>query len=188
MFQSRNRDAFQFGRPYCAITALQPFSVSISQSRCCSCQGGKPSISGDRNGRFNLAIEMLFMSGTYNGRVATYEIQGFQSRNRDAFQFMCRGNPRTHRLLFSVSISQSRCFSFQVMLQQLLGHQRIQFQSRNREAFQFRLSELIESGERTVFQSRNRDAFQFRPRNPPRNPISPLYVSISQSRCFSVQG
>ena len=61
---------------------------------------------------FNLAIEMLIISGSIRG---TYNVNPimFQSRNRDAYHFRARDAVTTGRIV-GVSISQSRCLSFQV--------------------------------------------------------------------------
>ena len=86
---------------------------------------------------FNLAIEMLVISG----RV--------------------RITARCFRSI--VSISQSRCLSFQVR-----NHNRTfclcrMFQSRNRDSCHFRLASLIMRKTRAdLFQSRNRDSCHFR--------------------------
>ena len=111
---------------------------------------------------FNLAIEMLFISGT------------------DSLLFRYRRVP--------VSISQSRCFSFQVREHWQSGSTRLGFQSRNRDAFHFRdtlpsgtairvycfnlaIEMLFISGQHALRITDNRVR----------------WVSISQSRCFSYQ-
>ena len=185
---------------------------------------------------FNLAIEMLFISGKQQAILrAGFP---FQSRNRDAFHFRARLNPPALarrspcfnlaiEMLFisgqiswlrqavpiHVSISQSRCFSFQVIkTSENRGEKCLKFQSRNRDAFHFRHETLRGTCAALMrFQSRNRDAFHFRSHSPSR-PHSPslfqsrnrdafhfrtglptvffalgTIVSISQSRCFSFQ-
>ena len=88
----------------------------------------------------------------------------FQSRNRDAFHFKyaraCVLCPDTS----SVSISESRCFSFQEKPNErpkLYDHR---FQSRNRDAFRFKARHDVncQIGDVNTFQSRNRDAFRFK--------------------------
>ena len=116
-----------------------PFHVSISQSRCLSFQAGmdcgKPCCSGMRVSisqsrclsfqvtncrayllkevRFNLAIEMLIISGlsTANEKRCLHSM--FQSRNRDAYHFRIEDTRQGTWYLIEVSISQSRCLSFQ---------------------------------------------------------------------------
>ena len=232
-FQSRNRDAFHVrqevpaevqpgtfvsisqsrcfscqARTVCLVKDAMPCYVSISQSRCFSCQGCRltciagmsspVSISQSRcfscQGvlarpghvailRFNLAIEMLFMSGgcqrlfcrfafrvsISQSRCFSCQVKSaldtfsktFQSRNRDAFHVRRHGEcaPAGVR---HVSISQSRCFSCQVYGRDAVESHLSLFQSRNRDAFHVR-GDVVNAGE---------DAFQ---------------VSISQSRCFSCQ-
>ena len=103
---------------------------------------------------FNLGIEMLFIS---------------------------RGDPSqsTGTITYSinVSISESRCFSFQVDADLVRFSQ---VQSRNRDAFPQSADRCI------VFQSRNRDAFHFKVIDRP-VPNRICCVSISESRCFSFQ-
>ena len=112
MFQSRNRDAFHF-RCYCEYNrTTNTYQVSISQSRCFSVQG-RGRLNDRRNRRivsisqsrcfsfqgrmilsvaspgmsFNLAIEMLFISGELQPIQTCGVRNRFQSRNRDAFHF-----------------------------------------------------------------------------------------------------
>ena len=136
----------------------------------------------------------------------------FQSRNRDAFHFRNR-RCSASRASAAVSISQSRCFSFQVADRDNRTDELGKFQYRNRDAFHFRLTNirrrrkpsgtgfnlaiemLFISGPRYTppdrtpdekFQSRNRDAFHIR-LDCQALSASGLRVSISQSRCFSYQ-
>ena len=111
--------------------------VSISQSRCLSFQdggrrtaprllesfnlaiemlviSGQPSLArSEPPYGFNLAIEMLVISGARYPPQNAYRYLLFQSRNRDACHFRnLQPNLGVHRR--QVSISQSRCLSFQV--------------------------------------------------------------------------
>ena len=134
-FQSRNRDACHFRSRTLLIFRL--WTV-----------------------RFNLAIEMLVISGSrelldsfkfrkvsisqsrclsfqvMSGKLANRTLM-FQSRNRDACHF--RSTRTTNASLHShrVSISQSRCLSFQEHLEDFHS-ERERFQSRNRDACHFR--------------------------------------------------
>ena len=63
---------------------------------------------------FNLAIEMLVISGIYRVYVSDTLPIKFQSRNRDACHFRLISPPRARLIKLKVSISQSRCLSFQV--------------------------------------------------------------------------
>ena len=63
---------------------------------------------------FNLGIEMLFVSRSsqeYATTVASDDM--FQSRNRDAFRFKLCFSRWSEPFSRQVSISESRCFSFQ---------------------------------------------------------------------------
>ena len=95
-FQSRNRDAFHFRN-------RRRSCIAICYSKC-----------------FNLAIEMLFISGLKALRNnALFSL--FQSRNRDAFHFRWVSQRGDSCGVGLVSISQSRCFSFQACACLLLG-------------------------------------------------------------------
>ena len=93
-FQSRNRDAFRFKSKMPKSTLYSRF---LFQSR-------------NRDAfRFKFALTVLACG---EGRVDLM----FQSRNRDAFRFKFNitfGTVRT--VVLRVSISESRCFSFQVL-------------------------------------------------------------------------
>ena len=116
------------------------------------------------------------------------DIALFRSRNRDDFQFKL-GLPLTPNCVqCSVSISESRGFSFQVQLhlaklslavgfdlgiERLLGSSQlhmtpdddymITFQSRNREFFSVQVYQRYKMKTRCiVFQSRNRGSFNFK--------------------------
>ena len=134
-FQSRNRDACHFRLKAVVMSRFLPF-------------------------RFNLAIEMLVISGNISASPRASSIM-FQSRNRDACHFRARAdcqavpvdlrfNLAIEMLVISgmpwlplggmstgVSISQSRCLSFQVSSHVSCGWV-WRFQSRNRDACHFR--------------------------------------------------
>ena len=137
-FQSRNRDACHF-------------RISTSSRRCWAINlcfnlaiemlvisGHPPPVQPHQNPRFNLAIEMLVISG-------------------------CLFHPG--RGAVSVSISQSRCLSFQETETGMRPLEHLRFQSRNRDACHFRAKESRLGGRAYVFQSRNRDACHFRSAN-----------------------
>ena len=112
---------------------------------------------------FNLAIEMLIISGS-------------------AFTFSRAVRP------IVVSISQSRCLSFQGSPPRF-GSRTSWFQSRNRDAYHFRFQErYLNSMLSGLFQSRNRDAYHFRAERCAEQHADTSPVSISQSRCLSFQG
>ena len=189
MFQSRNRDAFHF-RLTEAHRNAHSHVVSISQSRCFSFQvpdtqvaiHGLPMMFQSRNrdafhfrstprflpsvrySRFNLAIEMLFISGNARPIPSAKVISSFQSRNRDAFHF---------RLLRAGLGVAPAHFSFNLAIEMLFisGEKR-----------------LGGKPARCPFQSRNRDAFHFREEITFPYSAARGTVSISQSRCFSFQG
>ena len=135
---------------------------------------------------FNLAIEMLIISGHKGGFYVHRTVEQFQSRNRDAYHFrrVLTTSPSTNRM---VSISQSRCLSFQDALSvcgvmsaidvSISQSRCLSFQGRiyaARQAgevrFNLAIEMLIISGHATEdkrkpsqqFQSRNRDAYHFR--------------------------
>ena len=111
LFQSRNRDACHFRMQFGISRQPLAYRVSISQSRCLSFQVERPqlphawdpyvSISQSRclsfqansspkrrslSMCFNLAIEMLVISGRLTRRFTCVK-SSFQSRNRDACHF-----------------------------------------------------------------------------------------------------
>ena len=85
--------------------------VSISESRCFSFQEKKAGAMAHSGHGFNLGIEMLFVSRIVEVDVSVTADE-FQSRNRDAFRFKWDNQGCLSWELF-VSISESRCFSFQ---------------------------------------------------------------------------
>ena len=170
-----------------AVAMAQHLHVSISQSRCLSFQGRERPCHRETGRCFNLAIEMLVISGRHN-RKSDESTDTFQSRNRDACHFRqhyrrhesaapFRFNLAIEMLVISgdaaeqtfcqrhdyVSISQSRCLSFQGRCEDTMPRTVIRFQSRNRDACHFR----------------NCEQFCQCGRYPE--------VSISQSRCLSFQ-
>ena len=160
-FQSRNRDACHFRhRPPDLICELHRI-VSISQSRCLSFQevtSGASALHGpfqsrnrdachfrsdQRSGRmrcasFNLAIEMLVISGDKKMRVVEVHDASF---NLAIEMLVISGQAIIPRPTTSnvVSISQSRCLSFQVSMNYRIPISAPSFQSRNRDACHFRL-------------------------------------------------
>ena len=190
-------------------------ALSISQSRCFSYQAKSyGSLTNITHITFNLAIEMLFISG-WQPTPSNAVVNIFQSRNRDAFHF--RSRKRVGRLAPEWNF-QSRnrdAFHFRTFRWWLGAARPMGFQSRNRDAFHFRYA-LYPAGKVCIisFQSRNRDAFHFRRRRirhaqdayfdafnlaiemlfisghvtTPQGAQVPILLSISQSRCFSFQG
>ena len=81
------------------------------------------------------------------------------------FSFQVYKKTKWLRFIIIVSISESRCFSFQVMKRpsRTAIHHWNLFQSRNRDAFRFKtLRNLWRPAKTYRFQSRNRDAFRFK--------------------------
>ena len=222
MFQSRNRDAFHFKCGAIGLDTHRWSAVSISESRCFSFQvcGGSGLVCDSSSFNlgiemlfissrtcnsylhsphtgFNLGIEMLFISSNERLRWRYVCSAKFQSRNRDAFRFKNQGYLKHESYTVPVSISESRCFSFQVRLCVVsrgpiisfnLGIEMLfvssaisrafipsisQFQSRNRDAFRFKdnNNNLFRIESPFEFQSRNRDAFRFKRRG--RTPATP---------------
>ena len=138
------------------------FQVSISESRCFSFQVPLRASPDPYLLSFNLGIEMLFVSSELKDNPVGNAGVKFQSRNRDAFRFKLK-NLRSKGLECSVSISESRCFSFQVD-----GV----FQSRHR-LFNVSISESRCFSFQAI--SKMTATWDFN------------RVSISESRCFSFQ-
>ena len=124
--------------------------------------GQQPNAPHSRHPRFNLAIEMLFISGRarYNALSFASSVSISQSR---CFSFQVYGGHSPSAYLWNVSISQSRGFSFQVNWMTVASHW-------TRMRFNLAIEMLFISGrkEQTVVRG-------------------PTDVSISQSRCFSFQ-
>ena len=165
--------------------------------------------------RFNLGIEMLFVSSSTSPLVPFARLYCvFQSRNRDAFRFKCstslpvvciyaafqsrnrdafrfkamiqERSPQVHH----VSISESRCFSFQVNSDKILPSRFSEFQSRNRDAFRFKFNITFGTVRTVVLRvsiSESR-CFSFQVLNFLAGRVHIRRVSISESRCFSFQG
>ena len=136
--------------------------VSISQSRFLSFQAiTARNLLTTLSGCFNLAIEILVISGC--GIIYTLTIELFQSRNRDSchFRLQTEYEDMAHRV--PVSISQSRFLSFQAATSACASSLSKLFQSRNRDSCHFREQtfSLLKSRE-GMFQSRNRDSCHFR--------------------------
>ena len=116
------------------------FSVSISESRCFSFQV------------------------TANDITVTGGTRGFQSRNRDAFRFKCGLIRIVGDAFKSVSISESRCFSFQAENTLKALRDFIIVSISESRCFSFQVYTAYETRKNeTMFQSRNRDAFRFKP-------------------------
>ena len=112
---------------------------------------------------FNLAIEMLVISGEKSSGRERRDAVKFQSRNRDACHFR-----RWHVI--------GRCCAC------------LWFQSRNRDSCHFRLKMTLEDWRSfPEFQSRNRDSCHFRSVSARTFASKPHWVSISQSRFLSFQ-
>ena len=135
---------------------------------------------------FNLAIEMLFISGT-RGELAIEPLRKVsisQSRGFSVQGFRLCGEGWTHQ----VSISQSRCFSFQGSFELRLAKlPELEFQSRNREAFQFRFSQRICFLRGTYVSISQSRGFSFQAGSAHLRDGGGSLVSISQSRGFSFQ-
>ena len=137
-FQSRNRDAFHFRLRMCTTNAVLT-RVSISSSRGFSFQDdrrqrrerlwSRVSISSSRGFSFQGRLPLSPAGGThcpFQSRhrdafhfrphqiwsAGTFSVM-FQSRHRDAFHFRYRDPKRCLLSFQKVSISSSRCFSFQ---------------------------------------------------------------------------
>ena len=162
--------------------------VSISSSRCFSFQDACHRYHTAVPDGFNLVIEMLFISGHTRRRVPRRKQVGF---NLVIEMLFISGAPISlvnaiktcfnlaiemlfisgdimliiaHETGWSVSISQSRCFSYQ-------------------DTVRLQPSRPREGG----FQSRNREAFHIRVAEQQLAVLETVRVSISQSRCFSFQ-
>ena len=163
MFQSRNRDAFRFKST--ATKYSHPDSVS-----------------------FNLGIEMLFVSSetewerNYHTHWHSFNLGIEMLFVSSPYRRPCRPPPRM------VSISESRCFSFQVRRHAPdVVPPRFSFQSRNRDAFRFKSSRnLFKKPKVDVSISESR-CFSFQVKSVRRRRKEVVIVSISESRCFSFQ-
>ena len=91
---------------------------------------------------FNLGIEMLFISRIARFHASSTRSAPFQSRNRDAFHFKCYHSIAVGEVVFFVSISESRCFSFQDVDVGINIRAIDSFQSRNRDAFHFKIQQV----------------------------------------------
>ena len=164
LFQSRNRDACHFRIRHLYRHLYRHHKVSISQSRCLSFQVKvyRELIETLRH-RFNLAIEMLVISGKRHKVAAaeTEDVSISQSRCLSFQEITCMP---VWFAIVRVSISQSRCLSFQGLpCPWPLPRATLTFQSRNRDAYHFRLvKSKAPTGFYLLFQSRNRDAYHFR--------------------------
>ena len=152
---------------------FENIGVSISESRCFSFQVKKlNATSYDRREDVSISESRCF-SFQVNNRVARVRCAlrpQFQSRNRDAFRFKLDWEGQAPRVRFpvlQVSISESRCFSFQDLIRfsgagcdlTLYGFNlgiEMLFVS-SKYSHRCRGSEAL-----YLFQSRNRDAFRFK--------------------------
>ena len=137
-FQSRNRDACHF--------RYQRGGDLKSLCRLC----------------FNLAIEMLVISGEFRCWEHTNDIQTFQSRNRDACHFRTDSDQRPRFQII--------CFNLAIEMLIISGISVEDAVAIRRQCFNLAIEMLIISG-----CSHSCD-------------LVPLRVSISQSRCLSFQG
>ena len=152
-------------------------------------------ISGLRSARqgghltcFNLAIEMLIISGPRTESVTRYTRSLFQSRNRDAYHFRTSNPYASSSARAFVSISQSRCLSFQVHARLKLGgrHSRVSISQSRCLSFQVKAREE----QRVHLVRRFNLAIEMLiiSGRIPCRVNHPLFdVSISQSRCLSFQ-
>ena len=148
--------------------------VSISESRCFSFQviTGRFVRYDDRHQRFNLGIEMLFISRYRCFRFSTTQplITMFQSRNRDAFHFKKRNRSNSATAISNnaVSISESRCFSFQDHKMRSYDARALTVLVSISESRCFSFQDFVLrtririTTDSDLFQSRNRDAFRFK--------------------------
>ena len=112
--------------------------------------------------RFNLAIERLFMSGMHASPQTARTSSCFNLAIERLFMSGAT-EPTPYPLIrATVSISQSRCLSFQVTARVSRRFSRSAFQSRHRDAFHFRSAVSARLVSSSMFQSRNRDACHFR--------------------------
>ena len=211
LFQSRNRDACHFRAGGSSRETSRECSVSISQSRCLSFQGIDMLACGVQDIGFNLAIEMLVISGfnrlngisgflfRFNLAIEMLVISGSMSpiNSKDASPCF---NLAIEMLVISGRVAQhlraSHGYRFNLAIEMLvisgaltrLDRERAaSFQSRNRDACHFRADAIRAEIQAAQFQSRNRDACHFR--RPPLDVREGFGgVSISQSRCLSFQG
>ena len=138
MFQSRNRESFDF---YSELTEKQWTLVSASfnlviENLLISTPFLRFSVLLRAGQSFNLVIENLLIS-TYELDLRAATDDGFQSRNRESFDF----------------------YFVEAVIE--VGAQ-FEFQSRNRESFDFYGAwRAQEHGIYSKFQSRNRESFDF---------------------------
>ena len=129
---------------------------------------------------------MLFVSSRIPDSTQRLDSVEFQSRNRDAFRFKASASPVYGRYR-QVSISESRCFSFQGGMSLPTNTPLLWFQSRNRDAFRFKASRAkLKPTPLTSFNLGIEMLFVSSNKNPYFTTCDYL-VSISESRCFSFQ-
>ena len=145
-------------------------------------------MSGLKVSCFNLAIEMLFISGDKDAWIPVDTLHVSISQSR-CFSFQVEEHPISINSVVSFNLAIEMLFISGLMILKIYNPQEtVKFQSRNRDAFHFRSSAgYLKSESQCEFQSRNRDAFHFRRlafRIARRRRDA---VSISQSRGFSFQ-
>ena len=137
-FQSRNRDAFRFKQARCAFPNVVSYLFQSRNRDAFRFKRAWDNSRAQRRKRFNLGIEMLFVSSCMAARrllVALRQVSISESR---CFSFQENGVARGIRGLTHVSISESRCFSFQAPPYDPPTSIACSFQSRNRDAFRFK--------------------------------------------------
>ena len=125
MFQSRNRGSFYF-KVCDGDEVVESIKVSISESRFFLFQAKYHLSDGRYNSRFNLVIEVLFISSFLVQCDGRLRITVSISESR-FFLFQAKQLGCHHRYEIHVSISESRFFSFQGIAGCLLQYGRVCF-------------------------------------------------------------
>ena len=112
----------------------------------------------------------------------------FQSRNRDAFRFKLLTN-NSVAILYIVSISESRCFSFQatVELTFAIVVTAVSISGSRCFSFQVLMRRVSFEGDPSRFNLGIEMLFVSSPRHERPTNTTFIFVSISESRCFSFQ-
>ena len=168
MFQSRNRDAFDF-KSTAGSSIHSKSSGLMFQSRNRDAFDFKSRLPLTRH-RFGLPFPSFqsrnrdafdFKYHDVSVNLNTGEL--FQSRNRDAFDFKRDEGIETDTLLDSFNlVIEMLLISSETLILHWIHSQK--FQSRNRDAFDFKRMYLPLRDSARMFQSRNRDAFDFKRR------------------------
>ena len=111
--------------------------------------------------RFNLVIEVLFISSKRTREICNPCLMMFQSRNRGSFYFKCIGLIQIKRVRERFNLGIEVLFISRTTHYRGVANQ-VPFQSRNRGSFYFKGTSDSGSGEIIVFQSRNRGSFYFK--------------------------